>query len=199
MLGADLRSPVVTAPPRAKPPQPEVPADFQRAVAALVALQPRPELVLAELDAPSRLAPYSFALSAEAPGETTGRLVLLHDPTAPAGWEGDFRLVCYLQAELDAGHAGDELLPAVAWSWLTGALDEAGAEHRAIGGTVTQACSVRFGDIGGPIRTDEIELRASWTPVGDDLQAHAKAFCDVLALAAGLPPVGVVGFTPRHM
>lgn len=189
----------MTAPPRAKPPQPEWPADFRRAVAALTALRPRPELAIAELDAPSRLAPYSFALSAEAPGETTGRLVLLHDPAAPAGWDGNFRLVCYLQAELDLAHAGDELLPAVAWSWLTGALQDAGAEHRALGGTVTQACSVRFGEIGGPFRADDIELRASWTPVRDDLQTHGEAFCDLLATAAGLPPIGVVGFTPRHM
>ncbi len=194
----------MTAPPRARPPrQPELPATFRRAVEALLAVQPRPELVISELDAPSRLAPYSFALSAQAPEATTGRLVLLHDPAAPAGWEGHFRLVCYLQAGLDAGHATDELLPAVAWSWLTGALAGAGAEHRALGGTVTQACSVRFGEIGDPTRTggveSEIELRASWTPAGDDLRPHAEAFCDVMAIAAGLPPIGLVDFTPSHM
>lgn len=196
--GADLRSPVVIAPPTAQPP-PEPPADFRRAVAALLAVQPRPELAIGELDAPSRLAPFSFALSGEGPGDTTGRLVLLHDPAAPAGWEGTFRLVCYLQAELDAGHAGDELLPAVAWSWLTEALADNGAQHRALGGTVTQARSVRFGEIGGPTRADDVELRASWTPLGDDLQRHAEAFVDLLAMAAGLPPVGVVGLTPPRM
>ena len=61
---------------------------------------------------------------------------------------------------------GDEMLPVVGWSWLTEALDDRGAEYVALGGTVTQTSSVRFGDIAGPRRDDDVELRASWTPVG---------------------------------
>jgi hypothetical protein len=88
----------------------------------------------------------------------------------------------------------------VAWSWLTEALEQHGATHVALGGTVTQTSSVRFGDIAGPRRDDDVELRASWTPsdpagsagsAGTALHRHGEAFCTLVATAAGLPPVGV--------
>lgn len=202
---ADLESPLVpaaTAPPPA----------FRRAVASLRAMRPRPELLVSALDAPPRLAPYTWAFSVEAdatavhPGEraidldepdTSGRLILLHDPAGQNAWEGTFRLVCFVQARLEPEQLGDEMLPMVSWSWLTEALDEHGADHVALGGTVTQTSSVRFGDIAGPRRDDDVELRASWTPVGEDLSAHAAAFCGLVASAAGLPPVGVVPLAER--
>jgi hypothetical protein len=191
----DLESPLVpepTAPP----------APFQHAVAALSAVRPRPELLVSPLEAPPRLAPFTWAMSVEAdaarePGEdldepdTSGRLILLHDPAGQDAWEGTFRLVCFVQARLEPEQLGDEMLPLVAWSWLTEALDQHGATHVALGGTVTQTSSVRFGDIAGPRRDDDVELRASWTPVVDDLRCHAEAFCTMVATAAGLPPVGV--------
>jgi Protein of unknown function (DUF3000) len=178
------------------------PEEFRRAVAALSAVRPRPELVLSSLDAPPRLAPYTWAVSVEAdaarpPGEdldepdTSGRLILLHDPAGQDAWEGRFRLVCFIQARLDPEQVGDEMLPTVGWSWLTEALEQNGAAHVALGGTVTQTSSVRFGDIAGPRRADDIELRASWTPAGDDLRRHAEAFCTLVSTAAGLPPVGI--------
>lgn len=178
------------------------PAAFRRAVASLSAVRPRPELVVSPLDAPPRLAPYTWAMSIEAdaarpPGEdldepdTSGRLILLHDPAGQDAWEGTFRLVCFVQARLDPEQLGDEMLPMVGWSWLTEALQQHGAAHVALGGTVTQTSSVRFGDIAGPRRDDDVELRASWTPTGDDLRCHAEAFCELVATAAGLPPVGV--------
>ena len=91
------------------------------------------------------------------------------------------------------------MLPVVGWSWLTEALELAGAEHVALGGTVTQTSSVRFGDIAGPRRDDDVELRASWTPVGADLSRHADAFCTLVASAAGLPPVGVLPLARRSV
>jgi hypothetical protein len=118
--------------------------------------------------------------------------VLLHDPAGQDGWEGVLRLVGFVRAELDLELAGDPLLPAVSWSWLADALGSSGAEHIALGGTVTQTSSARFGAIARPERANDIELRASWTPVGNSLTAHAEAFCELLAAAAGLPPVGVV-------
>jgi Protein of unknown function (DUF3000) len=178
------------------------PAPFQQAVAALSAVRPRPELLVSPLEAPPRLAPFTWAMSVEAdaaraPGEdldepdTSGRLILLHDPAGQDAWEGTFRLVCFVQARLEPEQLGDEMLPLVAWSWLTEALDQHGATHVALGGTVTQTSSVRFGDIAGPRRDDDVELRASWTPAVDDLRGHAEAFCTMVATAAGLPPVGV--------
>ena len=65
-------------------------------------------------------------------------------------------------------------------------------------GTVTQTSSARFGDIAGPQRSDDVELRASWTPLDENLRPHAEAFCELIASAAGLPPVGVAALGQRH-
>jgi hypothetical protein len=201
--GADathLQSPLVPE-PSASPPAP-----FERAVASLDDLRPRRELVVRPLKAPQKMAPFSWATTVEADivhrgdgtddldePDTSGRLILLHDPAGQEAWEGTFRLVCFVQARLEREQLGDEMLPVIAWSWLTEALDGLGADHRALGGTVTQTSSVRFGDIAGPNRDDDVELRASWTPTrpDGDLSAHGEAFHRLVATAAGLPPVGV--------
>lgn len=173
----------------------EEPALFRHAVVALSSLRPRPEIELEVVKPPQRLAPSAFALSAEVNGPAgelaSGRLVLLHDPDGEQAWDGVLRLVGYVRAELDPEIAADPLLTEVGWSWLTEALDESGAAYRALGGTVTQTSSARFGDINGPARSDDLELRASWTPTDDDLAAHGEAFCALMASTAGLPPVGV--------
>ncbi|MGH3885288.1 MAG: DUF3000 family protein, partial [Pseudonocardiaceae bacterium] len=122
---------------------------------------------------------------------------ILHYQDGQEGWETTRRLVGFVRAELDAEFAGDQLLPSVGWSWLADALDSFGAEHTALGGTVTQTSSARFGTIAGPERADDIELRASWTPKGGSLAAHGRAFCELMAAAAGLPPVGVVALGKR--
>jgi hypothetical protein len=181
------------------------PEPFLQAVAALRSVRPRPELHLAEVPPPKRLAPWSFAITAEVsgPGDgddgalATGRLVLLHDPEAQEAWDGELRVVAYVRAELDAEFASDPLLPEVGWSWLTDALEAAGAKYTALGGTVTDTSSARFGDISGPARTDDLELRASWTPLDSDLAPHGEAFCELMASVVGLPPVGVTLFGQR--
>ncbi|HJP74116.1 MAG TPA: DUF3000 domain-containing protein [Pseudonocardiaceae bacterium] len=177
---------------------PEGPELFRRAAASLSAVRPRPEIQLEVVKAPQRLAPWSFALAAEVNGPAdelaTGRLVLLHDPEGEAAWGGVLRLVVYVRAELDAELASDPLLPDVGWSWLTDALSNCDADHTALGGTVTQTSSARFGEISGPSRTDDLELRASWTARDGDLGAHAEAFCELMASTVGLPPVGVTLF-----
>ncbi len=168
---------------------------FRRAVATLKSVRTRPELEYTEVRPPQRLAPWAFALTAEAtgPGDelSTGRLVLLHDPEGVEAWSGVFRLVAYVRVELDPELAADPLLPEVGWSWLAEALELAGADFVALGGTVTQTSSARFGDIAGPPRTDDLELRASWTARDAELAAHGTAFYEVMATAVGLPPVGV--------
>jgi hypothetical protein len=121
----------------------------------------------------------------------TGRLVLLHDPDGVDAWDGVLRLVAFASAEMDSDIGVDPMLPAVGWSWLTGALDDRGAAYRAAGGTVTQTTSTRFGDIAGPKTTVELELRASWTADDADLAPHLRAFVDLVCTAAGLPPEGV--------
>ena len=185
------------------------PAQFREAVAAMTAAQVRSEIELGPIRPPQRLAPYSYALGAEvkhpeteiiperSEGDAFGRLILLHDPDGSEAWDGTMRLVAYIQADLDSTEAVDPLLPEVAWSWLVDALD-ARAEHvTALGGTVTATTSVRYGDISGPPRAHQLEMRASWTATSPELGTHVQAFCEVLEHAAGLPPAGVTDLSSR--
>lgn len=198
---------------------PTEPADFRAAVESLHAARIRRDIEVGPIRPPQRLAPYSYAVGAEvrqpddvevptdSQGSAFGRLILLYDPNGQDAWNGTMRLVAYIQAEVEAALAMDPLLPEVAWSWLSDALgvpvggtasdpaaDAAGTAVAvtALGGTVTSTTSVRYGDIAGPPRAHQLELRASWTaPTADGLGGHLEAFCDVLSSAAGLPPVGV--------
>jgi len=189
------------------------PAEFHDAVEAMNAATVRPEIELGPIRPPQRLAPFSYAIGAEvkhpelasdlavvpeqSDGDAFGRLILLHDPDGSEAWDGTMRLVAYIQADLDSTEAVDPLLPEVAWSWLVDAL-EARSEHvTALGGTVTATTSVRYGDISGPPRAHQLELRASWTATTPDLGVHVQAFCEVLEHAAGLPPVGVTDLGSR--
>ncbi|ACV79870.1 DUF3000 domain-containing protein [Nakamurella multipartita] len=172
------------------------PAAFRRAVTRLDVARLRSEIEIGPLPAPARLAPYSHAVSAAVypPGaaeETaSGRLVLLFDPDGVPAWGGELRIVAFATCELDPEIAQDPLLPEVAWSWLTESLEASGAGYAALGGTVTATSSTRFGDIAGPQRADDLEMRASWT-ADEQTDLHLQAFAGFLAAAAGLPPEGV--------
>ncbi|MCK0177512.1 hypothetical protein A5757_08440 [Mycobacterium sp. 852013-51886_SCH5428379] len=169
----------------------------------------RPEIELGPIRPPQRLAPYSYALGAEvrhpetvvvperSEGDAFGRLILLHDPDGAEAWDGTMRLVAYIQADLDSSEAVDPLLPEVAWSWLVEALETRADHVTALGGTVTATTSVRYGDISGPPRAHQLELRASWTATSLELGPHVEAFCEVLEHAAGLPPDGVTDLSSR--
>jgi len=178
-----------------------LPESFARAVAALRTVTPRPEIILEDLSPPQRLAPYAHALGGIVNRDgievATGRLVLLHDPAGHEAWDGTMRLVTYVTAELETELASDPLLPAVGWSWLTDALTLLEARYTAIGGTVTQTTSTRFGDLAGPPSTADLEIRASWTPLDDDLAPHLESWCALLASTAGLPPPGVTALSDR--
>ncbi|MCV7317811.1 hypothetical protein AWB99_18265 [Mycolicibacterium confluentis] len=185
------------------------PAEFRAAVAAMSDVAVRPEIELGPIRPPQRLAPFSYAVGAEvkhpdtdvvpeeSEGDAFGRLILLHDPEGSEAWDGTMRLVAYIQADLDASEAIDPLLPEVAWSWLIDALESRSEHVTALGGTVTATTSVRYGDISGPPRAHQLELRASWTATSPDLGTHVQAFCEVLEHAAGLPPVGVTNLGSR--
>ncbi|HXL59887.1 MAG: hypothetical protein QOC62_990 [Mycobacterium sp.] len=185
------------------------PAQFQAAVAAMNTVEVRSEIELGPIRPPQRLAPFSYALGAEvrhpetaivperSEGDAFGRLILLHDPDGAEAWDGTMRLVAYIQADLDSSEAVDPLLPEVAWSWLVDALDARAGQATAVGGTVTATTSVRYGDISGPPRAHQLELRASWTATTPELGTHVQAFCEVLEHAAGLPPTGVTDLGSR--
>ena len=185
------------------------PAQFQAAVAAMNTVEVRSEIELGPIRPPQRLAPFSYALGAEvrhpetaivperSEGDAFGRLILLHDPDGAEAWDGTMRLVAYIQADLDPSEVLDPLLPEVAWSWLVDALDARAGQATAVGGTVTATTSVRYGDISGPPRAHQLELRASWTATTPELGTHVQAFCEVLEHAAGLPPIGVTDLGSR--
>ncbi len=165
----------------------------------------RPEVVCEEVPAPQRVAPYSAAITADVLVDeaelATGRLVLLHDPDGHEAWQGTFRCVAYVRAEIDAEMVTDPLLGTVAWSWLTEALDAQGARYETPSGTVTRVASESFGGMSDEPARAEIELRASWTPVDDAIGAHAQAWGTLLCTAAGLPPMppGVVAIPHRRV
>lgn len=180
-------------PPSEEAPRPEI---FRAAVTSLTSTRVRPEVRVEPLRPPQRLAPWSYAVSADvrdSHGEelATGRLVLLHDPDGYDAWDGVLRLVAFASAEVDPPMGADPMLPEVGWSWLTDALDDRSAAYRAAGGTVTQTTSTRFGDLAGPRTTVALELRASWTADTPEMAPHLHAFVDLLCVAAGLPPEGV--------
>lgn len=174
-----------------------VPRAFRQAVDALRTAQPRPEIEMDPTRPPQRLAPHAYALEAAVvDGEedlADGRLVLLHDPAGHEAWQGTFRLVTLVRAELEPEMAADPLLPEVCWSWLTGALEARGLAYGEASGTVTRAGSHYFGGLSDRRPATQIEIRASWTPregVGGvpDSAAHFAAWCDLLCQVAGLPP-----------
>jgi len=180
----------------------DLPPAFRQALAGLTGVELRPEIVVHELPAPQRLAPYAVALQATAvSGDeelAEGRLVVLHDPDGQEVWAGDTRCVAYVQAAVDPEIASDPMLAGVGWSWLIEALDAAGAVYTAEGGTVTRTTSERFGALTDQPVASDVEIRASWSPNGD-LGPHLVAFGEVLCLAAGLPPIppGVVAMPKR--
>ena len=181
--------------------QEATPEPFIRAMASLRDVRLRPEVVLDEAPAPQRLAPFAVAMTADVVvhGDelATGRFVVLHEPEGHETWEGAFRVVTFARASLDVEMAGDPLLTGVGWAWLLEALAEHSAAYHAQSGTVTRVTSESFGAMADRPATAEIEVRASWTPLDDDLGIHLAAWSDLLCTAAGLPPVppGVVPLT----
>ena len=162
---------------------------------------PRAEIILEEVPAPQKLATYSFAftadvsngLSGDAEDEiASGRFVILHEPGGQETWEGEFRCVTFLRADVESEMQEDPLLPEVGWNWLLDSLTNAGAEFIAPSGTVTRVSSASFGKLSPRSDDSEIEIRASWTPLiekQEDIFNHVSAWCNLLTEVAGLPPL----------
>ncbi len=202
----------------------QAPDEFRTALAGLRQASCRSELRLEEIPAPSRLAPFAVALGAEVfqqaqparrpvhgPAGTelvpqepeelaTGRFILLYDPQGSAVWDGTFRVVTYIRAQLEADMGNDALLGSVAWTWLAEALENHGAAHHNAGGTATRILSESYGTLEDRPDTIDIELRASWTPDNPDLRRHLEAWSDMVCTFAGLPPLpeGVLSLPHRR-
>ncbi len=183
----------------------DAPRAFLEAAAGLRAARLRPEVFVEEMPAPQRIAPFAAALSADVSldGEEvgTGRIILLHDPAGNTAWDGEFRCVAYVRADLDAELVTDPVLGGVGWSWLTDALQAHGAEHTAASGTVTRVATESFGGMADEPASAQVEIRASWTPVDPTaVTAHVEAWGELLCTAAGLAPVpdGVTAMPSRR-
>jgi len=188
------------------------PEAFARALEQLRTARLRPEVVITEVPAPQRIAPYAVALTADVlarssqPGAdepdelASGRFVLLHDPEAPEPWDGTFRAVTFVRAELEPEFGADPMLGEVGWSWLLDALGSHDAPFTQDGGTVTRVVSQSFGALADRPASVEIEVRGSWTPLGADLGVHLRAWSDLLCTVAGLPPLpeGVTALPARR-
>ena len=155
----------------------------------------RPEVFCEEMPAPQRIAPHSFALSADVTVDGTdvgtGRIILLHDPDGNDAWDGTFRCVAYARAEIEIDMITDPMLPGVGWTWLVEALDAHGADYTAASGTVTRVATDSFGGMSDEGGTAQIEIRASWTPLTTRRRSATTwrpgASCS--ARPPGLPPV----------
>lgn len=187
--------------------QASTPDAFRQAVAELRDATWRPEVRVEEMSAPQRIAPYAAAITADVmtDGEPigSGRLVLLHDPAGNAAWDGTFRLVTFVRAEVDPEMVQDWMLGQVGWSWLMESLDNHEASYRAPSGTVTSVSSESFGGMADEPSQAEVEIRASWTPELDDganLSPQLHAWGELLCTTAGLPPLpaGVVAMPSRR-
>jgi len=225
--GTSGETPVSTARPlgQAIPRAPRVPVrasdspaeeTFAAVAAAFMAgrdAQVRSDLQFEDVPAPKRLAPYAAAIAATVQRDDAdvawGRLVLLYDPDGQQGWEGSFRLVAYIRAEVEPEIAADPLLGEVGWSWLSEALDTHVPGYAVPSGTITRVITEGFGAKRDELPLTGFELRASWSPAGPgvpwgstgpgpgtsdldtlDLSAHIAAWCDCLSAAAGLEPPG---------
>lgn len=165
--------------------------DFAEAVSLLDGMQVRPEIIISEAPSPNRLAPHAYACTAEIgdPEIGTGRFVLLHDRAQPASWESDTRVVAYVEADIDAEMAEDQLLTDVGWTWLQEALTGAHAPFDALGGTVTAVRSTSYEALSARGHEATVQIRASWSPRAlQDVAAHFQAWVSLMELCAGLPP-----------
>lgn len=175
------------------------PDSFARVLDELRAMGWRPGFSTDEIGSPQRIAPHSVAIVGELTEDdaplATGRLILLHDPTGNPSWGGTFRLVTHVRADVELEMVTDPLLPDVAWSWFTEALESHGCVANALAGTVTASYGRGFGGMVDADRA-EVELRSSWTPTLDEdhpLTPHLAAWEDLIRLVAGQPllPPGV--------
>ena len=170
---------------------------FEEIVTEVRALTTRPEIRIEEVPPPMKLAPYSFALTADVCDPknqdddiATARFVLLHDPLGQDGWNGKFRCVTFVRADVDQEMASDPIVANVGWSWLMESLQKFECGFIQPSGTVTRVASSSFGALDHRVDDCELEVRASWTPTnGNQIPQHIFAWLELIQLCSGLEPL----------
>jgi len=177
--------------------------NFDEILADIRAITTRVELIVEEIPAPQKLAPFAFAMTADTSDDiATARFVLLHDPDGQEGWGGNFRCVTFVRAEVDHEMASDPIVANVGWSWLIESLEKFGCQYVQPSGTVTRVASASFGTLGERADDSELEVRASWTPTdGSAIAEHVRAWLHLLEQCAGLEPIphGVTPLTRSNL
>ena len=167
---------------------------WQDAVASLQVSGVRPEILIEEVPAPARLAPFSAALAVDAVNAddedlASGRFVVLHDPDGQPTWDGTFRIVTFVKAPIESDVVTDDIFDEVAWSWLTECLVDNGVDFRHLSGTVTRTVSRSFADLKERKDESDLEIRASWTANSHDLSSHLLGWLQLVETCAGLQPI----------
>lgn len=188
---------------------------FGSAIAAMIATPLRGEVAFTPIPAPARMAPHTWAASGEVllhdEELASGRLVVLYDPRGNDAWQGRWRLVALVQAQLEPEFAVESMLGDVAWSWVTESLELADASAHELGATTTRVVSQSYGALASRPSTVDVEMRVSWTPdesitgegeTGSTVQLapHFVAWSSMLAAAGGLPPspAPIAPLIPSH-
>lgn len=187
---------------------------FRAAVDAMTSAALRPEFTWREIPAPSKMAPSTWACTGEILVHdeelASGRLVILHDPAGQESWDGTYRMVALVQAQLEPEFAVESMLGDVAWSWVTESLELHGADSRELGCTATRVVSQSYGALAERPSTVDVEMRVSWTPENEaevdgedpapELAPHFAAWTAMLAAAGGLPPAPprIAPIAPTH-
>ena len=87
---------------------------FKKVTSLLSNFKPRSEITLDEIPAPQKLAKFAYALSADVSNGllgdderelANGRFVILHEPGGQDTWEGEFRCVTFMNADLETTEA----------------------------------------------------------------------------------------------
>jgi len=171
-------------------------AEMRLAAKSFADATARTELGIVQIDSPKNLASESLAFAANietaatgAHGDLgTGRFILLHEPIEQEQWGGRFRIVCFAKSPLETDLGSDSQMSEVSWDWLTEALARHGAQFDHEAGTATRIISSGFGSLAGQSDHAELEMRASWSPVGDNMAAHLEAWQDLVCIMSGFEP-----------
>ncbi len=179
----------------------------------------RAEFAWRTIPAPSKMAPSTWACTGEILVHdeelASGRLVILHDPAGQESWDGTYRMVALVQAQLEPEFAVESMLGDVAWSWVTESLELHDADSRELGCTATRVVSQSYGALASRPSTVDVEMRVSWTPEPPGppeptpeatsaatiaLAPHFSAWIAMLAAAGGLPPAPphIAPIAPTH-